>query len=144
MTYEYLYDFAVGLLAKRDYSSGEMRRRLAEQSDDETMIELVMERLLSFHYLDDYRLAEKEIEKHLHQYHGLLRIKQVLRSKGLDSLTIEQALEDTDVDWVELCLELIVKQFGEARPRDKNEKAKMTRYQQHSGHTLPVIFACLG
>ncbi|HGS5167848.1 TPA: regulatory protein RecX [Vibrio harveyi] len=99
MSQEHLYGFAVGLLAKRDYSSGEMRR------------------LLSHHYLDDTRLAEKEISKQLAKLHGLSRIKQELRQKGLDPLVIEQSLEDTDIDWFELCLKA---------------KEKMLRYLQQS------------
>ncbi|MGD6740002.1 hypothetical protein ACN08N_28140 (plasmid) [Photobacterium leiognathi subsp. mandapamensis] len=35
MSQEQLYDFAVGLLAKRDYASGEIRRQLSKQGDNE-------------------------------------------------------------------------------------------------------------
>ncbi len=44
--------------------------------------------LLSHHYLDDVRLAEKEIAKQLNQCHGASRIKQELRQKGLDPLVV--------------------------------------------------------
>nr|WP_305845496.1 hypothetical protein [Photobacterium leiognathi] len=64
MSQELLYDFAVGLLAKRDYASGEIRRQLSKQGDNE-LVEQVMEKLLYHHYLDDTRLAEREISKQI-------------------------------------------------------------------------------
>ena len=143
MSQEHLYDFAVGQLAKRDYSSGEMRRSLFRQNSDGEIVEWVMERLLSHHYLDDTRLAEKEISKQLAKLHGLSRIKQELRQKGLDPLVVEQALEDTDVDWFELCLKATEKKFGDRKPQEQNEKMKMIRYLQYRGHSLSVILECI-
>ncbi|CAK2853144.1 TPA: regulatory protein RecX [Vibrio vulnificus] len=142
MSQEQLYDIAVGLLAKRDYASGEMRRHLSKQADSE-LVEMVMERLLSHHYLDDARLAEREISKQLLKLHGMSRIKQELRQKGLDSLVIDQALEDTDVDWFELCLKAKEKKFGDNVASDHAEKAKMVRYLQYRGHSISAILECI-
>ena len=143
MSQERLYDFAVGLLAKRDYSSGEMRRNLSRQNNDDEIVERVMERLLSHHYLDDARLAEKETSKQLRKFHGVSRIKQELRQKGLAPLVIEQVLEDTDVDWFEICLKAKEKKFGDSQSQDQKEKAKMIRYLQYRGHSLSVILECI-
>lgn len=142
MSPEKLYDFAVSLLAKRDYSSGEMRRTLSRQGSCD-IVDLVMERLLSHHYLDDVRLTEKEIAKQLNKCHGASRIKQELRQKGFDPLVIEQELEDTDVDWFELCLKAKEKKFGNSFPQDQTEKTKMIRYLQYRGHSLSMILECI-
>ncbi|GAD31322.1 recombination regulator RecX [Photobacterium angustum] len=142
MSQEQLYDFAVGLLAKRDYASGEIRRQLSKQGDNE-LVEQVMDKLLSHHYLDDARLAEREISKQIAKLHGVSRIKQELRQKGLDSLVIDQALEDTDVDWFELCLKAKEKKFGDSLAADHTEKAKMVRYLQYRGHSMSAILECI-
>ncbi|EAR53342.1 Regulatory protein recX (oraA protein) [Photobacterium sp. SKA34] len=142
MSQEQLYDFAVGLLAKRDYASGEIRRQLSKQGDNE-LVEKVMDKLLSHHYLDDARLAEREISKQIAKLHGVSRIKQELRQKGLDSLVIDQALEDTDVDWFELCLKAKEKKFGDSLAADHTEKAKMVRYLQYRGHSMSAILECI-
>ena len=142
MSQEQLYDFAVGLLAKRDYASGEIRRQLSKQGDNE-LVEQVMDKLLSHHYLDDARLAEREISKQIAKLHGVSRIKQELRQKGLDSLVIDQALEDTDVDWFELCLKAKEKKFGNSLAADHTEKAKMVRYLQYRGHSMSAILECI-
>jgi regulatory protein len=138
-----LYDQAVTLLAKRDYASGEIKRCLKRYSSDEDSINLVMDRLISHHYLDDSRLIEKEIKKQLAKRHGPSRIKQELRQKGLELLAIEQALEDLDVDWFELAEELRIKKFGDELPTDPKEKAKQIRYLQYRGHTMGIIMELL-
>lgn len=142
MSQDQLYDLAVGLLAKRDYASGEIRHHLSRQADAQ-LVQLVMERLLSHHYLDDARLAEREISKQISKLHGVSRIKQELRQKGLDSLVIEQALEDTDVDWFEICLKAKEKKFGDRLAADHAEKVKMVRYLQYRGHPMSAILECI-
>ena len=137
-----LYEEAVSLLAKRDYASGEIRRVLSRQAD-EACVEQVMTQLLSHHYLDDSRLIEREIEKRMNKRYGPSRIKQELRQKGLDPLLIEQALEDKDVDWFEVCQQAKEKKFGETLPQDSKEKAKMVRYLQYRGHSMPAIMESL-
>ena len=144
MNEQELYEHAVTLLAKRDYSSGEIYRHLKRNSpDEETIIETVMERLISHHYLDDSRLIEKEMVRQLNKKHGLIRIKQELKQKELDSLLIEQALEDLDVDWFELAEELRTKKFGNTLPNDAKEKAKQVRYLQYRGHSIGIIMELL-
>lgn len=138
MDVQELYDYAVTLLAKRDYSSGDLRYKLGRISERDT-VEQVMEKLLSHHYVNDEKLIEREIEKQILKRHGSARIKQELRKKGVDTLLIEQALEDLDVDWFELCLEAKQKKFGLTKPKDTNEKSKMIRYLHYRGHDMLCI-----
>ena len=85
----------------------------------------------------------KELRKQVHKLHGPTRIKQELRQKGLDSLLIEQALEDLDVDWFEICLQAKEKKFSDSLPDDAKEKAKMIRYLQYRGHSMSIIMDIL-
>ena len=142
MPHDPLYDLAVDLLAKRDYSSGDLRRYLSQKGGKDD-VEIVMNTLLSHHRLDDYSLAEKEINKQINKLHGISRIKQELRQKGLDPLVIEQAIENTDVDWVDLCLQAKEKKFGDKLPKNQSDKAKMIRYLQYRGHTMSAIMECI-
>lgn len=80
MDVQELYDYAVTLLAKRDYSSGDLRYKLGRISERDT-VEQVMEKLLSHHYVNDEKLIEREIEKQILKRHGSARIKQELRKK---------------------------------------------------------------
>ena len=138
-----LYEQAVKLLAKRDYSSGEIERSLKRETSDGGGLRAVIERLTSNHYLDDSRLIDKEIGKQLIKRHGKSRIKQELRLKGLASDLIEQALEDIDVDWFELASGLKSKKFGDNPPEDAKDKAKQIRYLQYRGHSMSIIMELL-
>lgn len=142
MTEQELYEHAVHLLSKRDYSSGDLKYLLSRLSNGEH-VDGVMERLLSHHYVDDTRLIEREIQKQLAKLHGEARIKQELRQKGLDTLLIVQALEDLDVDWFELCRMAKVKKFGSNKPKEAKEKAQMIRYLQYRGHQMGAILESL-
>ncbi|KFA99675.1 regulatory protein RecX [Vibrio sp. ER1A] len=143
MTNIELYDFAIALLAKRDYSSGELRRRLQCEVTNEESVDLVMERLQSHHYVDDCRLIERELNKQVNKGHGPSRIKQELRQKGLDASLVEQAIEELDVDWFELCQKVKEKKFADDVPQDAKEKAKIIRYLQYRGHAMNVIMEAL-
>ena len=143
MTEQALYDYAVSFLAKKDYASGALRKILKRESDDEELIETVMEKLLSHHYVDDSRLIDKELQKQVNKLHGPTRIKQELRQKGLDTLLIEQAIEDLDVDWFDICQQAKEKKFSDNLPSDSKEKAKMVRYLQYRGHSMSVIMDIL-
>ena len=143
MNEQALYDHAVAYLAKKDYASGELRKMLKRESKDEDVIESVMEKLLSHHYVDDSRLIEKELQKQVNKLHGPTRIKQELRQKGLDTLLVEQAIEDLDVDWFEICQQAKEKKFADSLPGDAKEKAKMVRYLQYRGHSMSIIMDIL-
>ncbi|CAH1536921.1 Regulatory protein RecX (modular protein) [Vibrio owensii] len=121
MTEQALYEHALTLLAKRDYSSGELKRQLLRLASVEE-VGSVMETLLSHHYVDDSRLIEREIQKQLAKPHGEAHTKQALRKKGLDNLLVAQALEDLDVDWFELCLQAKEKKYGTERPKRRQRK----------------------
>ncbi|WP_241520014.1 regulatory protein RecX [Vibrio vulnificus] len=73
----------------------------------------------------------------------LCHYKQELRQKGLDTLLIEQAIEDLDVDWFEICQQAKEKKFSDSLPVDAKEKAKMIRYLQYRGHSMAVIMEIL-
>jgi regulatory protein len=66
MTEQELYEYAVTLLSKRDYSSGDLKYQLSRLSDGH-QVDAVMERLLSHHYVDDTRLIKARDSKAAHK-----------------------------------------------------------------------------
>ncbi|CNI61462.1 MULTISPECIES: regulatory protein RecX [Yersinia] len=56
MTSQELYDYAVSLLAKRDYASGELTRVLGNLTEDREDIDRALSHLVECGYLDDHRL----------------------------------------------------------------------------------------
>ncbi|MBG5985715.1 regulatory protein RecX [Proteus vulgaris] len=149
MTYQELYQYAIFMLSRRDYSTNELQRRIERriretEKDSSTAPEClpqVIERLLESQYLDDNRTIYSFFRSYLNKSYGPLRIRQELRLKGFPSEIIERVLEETDTDWYALCQEVKEKKFGTAKPKDFKERAKQVRYLQYRGFTSDYINA---
>lgn len=149
MTYQELYQYAIFMLSRRDYSTKELQRRIERriretEKDSPTAPEClpqVIERLLESQYLDDNRTIYSFFRSYLNKSYGPLRIRQELRLKGFPSEIIERVLEETGTDWYALCQEVKEKKFGTGKPKDYKEKAKQIRYLQYRGFTSDYINA---
>lgn len=149
MTYQELYQYAIFMLSRRDYSTSELQRRIERriretEKDSPTAPEClpqVIERLLESQYLDDSRTIYSFFRSYLNKSYGPLRIRQELRLKGFPGEIIERVLEETDTDWYALCQDLKEKKFGTAKPKDFKERAKQIRYLQYRGFTSDYINA---
>lgn len=75
MTSQELYDYAVSLLARRDYASGELARTLSKMTENRENIDKALSRLVESGYLDDHRLITHLIDKYVRKKHGPTRIK---------------------------------------------------------------------
>lgn len=144
MNTQELYDHAVSLLAKRDYSSGELTRTLAKMTENSECVDSALQRLIVSGYLDDERLVMHLVDKHIRKKHGPTRIRQEVRQKGFSQELVEQALEKAAVDWYAMAHELKVSKFGEERASDAKEKNKQVRYLQYKGFSMDMIFEALG
>lgn len=147
MTYQELYQYAIFMLSRRDYSTNELQRRIERriretEKDSPTAPEClpqVIERLLESQYLDDNRTIYSFFRSYLNKSYGPLRIRQELRLKGFPSEIIDRVLEETDTDWYALCQDLKEKKFGTGKPKDFKERAKQIRYLQYRGFTSEYI-----
>nr|WP_242526869.1 regulatory protein RecX [Serratia ureilytica] len=138
-----MYDYAVSLLAKKNYASGEMHRQLSRLTESTGDLTRVLRRLTDNHALDDARLLAYLLEKHVKKLHGPTRIKQELRQKGFPAPLIEQGIDNGDIDWYQLAKEARIKKFGDALPADPKEKNKQIRHLQYKGFTMDMIFEAL-
>ena len=138
-----LYDFSIRLLSKRDYSSGELKKKLLQEALPEEEVDTVIQLLMEHRYLNDQRLINSLIKKHLSKLHGLTRIKQELKKKELDPFLIEESIQKLDIDWLEICSQSKIIKFGEILPKEQKEKAKIIRYLQYRGHAMSDIFEIL-
>lgn len=143
MTAQELYDYAVAMLAKRDYASGELTRTLGNLTEDREALDKALVRLVEWGYLDDHRLITQLIDKHVRKKHGPTRIKQEIRQKGFSQELVEQELDKLDIDWYAMAKAVKVSKFGEDMPSDAKEKNKQVRYLQYKGFSMDMIFEAL-
>ena len=91
------YDKALDLLARRAHSRAELERKLLARGYEEDEVERVLERLLAARLLDDKAYAEHQAER-MAQGKGFAprRIAQELRRRGVDSDTIDAAVDSLE------------------------------------------------
>ena len=124
---------AFSMLSGREYTSSQLRDRLARQVDPEAAGQAV-ERMEELGLVDDDGYAERyarELSERKH--YGLLRIRQELRQKGLSAEQIEWAVSLLDADPQEQMLEVLEKKYS-AAPEDEAVKRRAYNALLRLGH----------
>lgn len=139
MSVDPLYEHAVTLLARKDYCNGEMRRVLHSMTDDDMAVEVVLQRLREYGYLDDRRIAENMLSRFLRKQYGPVRIRLELRQRGIAREICENVISGCDTDWFQMAAESRSKKFGDSLPSEPKEKARQMRFLQSRGFTMDMI-----
>jgi regulatory protein len=134
---------AIGLLARRDYASGELRERLQRKGFNAEVIEVTLADLIGERAVDDARYAGNYVSYCAARGQGPLRIAAELRALGLPSDLIEVALAEGP-DWRALVADVRSRKFGPEPPADWPEKARQARFLQYRGFSSDHIRLALG
>jgi regulatory protein len=134
---------AIALLARRDFATGELLRKLTHQGyAAEAATEAVTE-LAEEGVLNDARYAEHYVSYHADRGEGPLRIEAELKEFGLASELIQAAL-DAGPDWKARARDVRIRRFGADIPETWPQKAKQGRFLQYRGFSSDQIRAALG
>lgn len=142
------FDCALRVLALRDHSEAELRRKLKEKGYQELGIEQSVARLKELGYLDDLRFARSFASAALRNGRGYgPRLKLELTRRGVEGGLVSQVLAELDQEFSEreLLSQLMARRypgFDPAAASDK-EKRKVVGYLQRKGYSLSAIFAQL-
>jgi len=132
---------AMRLLARREHSREELRRKLAPKVAEGENLEAVLDELAARGWLSDARYAEQSIRAKSRRY-GPLKLAHVLRSKGVDESAIADAFRAAGEDGVSN-LESVWKTRFKALPMDERERGRQARFLQGRGFALEQIVAFL-
>jgi regulatory protein len=124
---------AVRLLARREHSIEELRRKLARKGYPPDTIEPVIQKLTGKRLVSDERFTSSFVHHHAKRGQGPVRIRAALRQQGIADSQVEEALRCAEVDWVQLARETRRRKFGAAVPRSLGERAKQARFLQYRG-----------
>ncbi|ARD59425.1 recombination regulator RecX [Kosakonia radicincitans DSM 16656] len=138
-----LRDRAMRILAMRDHSEKEFRRKLTapvmgkngpEELDctEEEVVQIV-EWCLEHHFLDDARFVRQFIASRARKGYGPVRIRQELNQKGIARETTEQAMRECDIDWVASARDQALRKYGEPLPTEFVAKVKVQRFLLYRG-----------
>ncbi len=134
---------AVALLARRDYSSGELTQKLRGQGYSAAAVHAVISDLIEHRFLDDARYAAHFASYHAERGHGPLRIRRDLAGFDLEDTLIEAALESAG-DWAQRAREVRIRKFGLSVPKNWRDKARQARFLQYRGFSADHIRSALG
>jgi regulatory protein len=134
---------AIGLLARRDYASGELRTKLEQHGYDAPTAATAVAELTEERILNDARYAENYVSYHAGRGQGPLRIAADLKTLGVPGEVIETALA-AGPDWRMVAREVRLRKFGAEEPPEWPEKARQARFLQYRGFSSDHIRSALG
>ena len=147
--YARLLDRANRILAMRDHSEQELRRKLAapvmSKNGPEALdvtpeeLEQVVAWCIENRYLDDNRFVGQFIASRSRKGYGPARIRQELSQKGIARQAVEQAMRECDIDWVSLARAQAQRKYGEPLPSAFAEKVKIQRFLLYRGYLMEDI-----
>ena len=144
-----LYEYAVGVLARKMRTVAELKRLLRSRAlpgeDGEMAIEVVLAKLKEQKYLNDSRYAAAYSQyRQTNEKFGRRRVITDLKVKGVHSEVIEQAVNTA---YAEVDEEKLATQFLERKrlkkPRNDRESARIFRMLMRAGFSSSTIFKVL-
>lgn len=130
---------AMDLLARREYSTVELQRKLLVKFSAYEIIDRELTRLTCQGLLSDERFAEAYSRYRSGAGFGPSRILLELRQKGVKDELSKQAIKKGGFDWYRLVKFAKEKKFGREVPAESKEKARQVRFLQYRGFTTDQI-----
>ena len=138
------FDYAVSLLARRDYSTFELKKKLAERGYNEHAREVVVDDLESMGKMNNERYGQNVVAYRARRGHGPARIRNELKKSGLSRSAIDAAVKNEEApDFLTLARATRARKFGPEIPKDRKERAKQARFLQYRGFSNDHIRAVL-
>jgi regulatory protein len=138
------FDYAVALLARRDYSSTELKKKLKARGYIEHAYEVVVDDLESTGKINDERYSQNFVAYRVRRGHGPARIRNQLKTSGVSRDTIDEAVKgDEAPDFLALARTVRARKFGPEIPEDRKERARQARFLQYRGFSTDHIRAVL-
>lgn len=133
------FELAVGALAQKERTEGEMRAHLQRRGAEPAAIESAIARLLEIGELDDASYAERfAADKRELRGWGPERIRETLIGRGIPGHLAEQAARDDPADSLERAVALL----GErgAAPDDERAKGRALAFLARRGYDYEVAY----
>ena len=132
---------ALRLLARREHSRAELRRKLAPHAVEGVDLDALLDDFTKRGWLSEERFVEQAVRAKSRRF-GPLKIAHHLREKGIGEADIESALSQAKSEEGEALASAWRTRFGRP-PADDAEKAKQVRFLQQRGFPLESVLRFL-
>lgn len=138
------YSRSIHLLAARDYTEANLRRKLSEGGIPEPCLSETLDRLKSLHYLDDRRYAESFLRS-CSRDRSRLQLLQGLLSRGVERSLAEELLSSgvSGADEEAQAFRLLQKRHYDPETADRKEKQRHAAFLARRGYSWSLISRCL-
>ena len=130
---------AIRLLASREHTRAELKRKLGVKADDPLVLDQVLDNLQQQQLQSDGRFVEQYVGSRKRKGYGPLRIRQELQRKGVGREEIDRWLQESDPEWWDLLEQAAVRKFGTAAAADYADKGKRARFLEYRGFLPEMI-----
>ncbi|MCF6777518.1 recombination regulator RecX [Thiotrichales bacterium 19X7-9] len=137
---KYAKNYAISLLAKREYATKELKEKLRKYHLDNQEIDNLLIELAEKGFQSDYRFAENFVRFNIGQNRGRYRILGELKQKGIDSDLFEEVIAEIKPNWNVLCLNRVGKYINSNEAlNDFKLVEKLKRYLVYHGFSFDEI-----
>ena len=130
---------AMRLLALREHSRQELRRKLVQKGHESALVESVVMQLAQQGLQSDARFVESFINSRRERGQGPKRIRLELQPHDIEPGLIEDYLDERDPRWRQNAARVRVKKFGQLLPAEFKERMKQVRFLEYRGFTNEQI-----
>lgn len=147
--------YAMNVLAVRDHSEMELRRKIAAYlqsniecestercavlSEFDAQVDQAVISCRQQGWLNDERYAERYISSRSRKGYGTQRICAELSQRGIDKSVQRVALQSCDIDWYLQAQAVANRKFGSPLPTSWQDRAKVQRYLLYRGFSPDEI-----
>jgi regulatory protein len=124
---------ALRLLANREHSRHELRRKLKSRATQSAQLEQLLDALAEQGAQNDRRYTQEFIASRRRRGFGPVRIRTELTERGVSAALIDDCLEPDDAFWDQVLLETAISKFGGKPPEGFREWAKRARFLEYRG-----------
>ena len=129
------------LLARREHSRAELKRKLKRREFSADVIESVLDALEQSGAQSDARFVDAYIESRIKRGFGPLRITSELRERGVNASDSELR---QGYDWLDLCRALRDRRFGYVSAPTRREWQRRARFLYSRGFPESMVRQVLG
>jgi regulatory protein len=133
------YDKALGLLARREQSKRELRRKLDQGGYAGEESDAALARLGEQRYQDDERFAAMLLRNRASQGYGPARIRMELKTHGLADTAIRRLLDESEVDWQANAVNQLRRRYGGKAATDREEQGKRAQFLLRRGFSAATV-----
>ncbi|WP_192035398.1 regulatory protein RecX [Halomonas sp. YLGW01] len=118
---------AIRLLARREYSRHELESRLTAKGHTPAEVAACLDALVEQGLQSDARFAEHFVRSRIQRGQGPRKVRAELDQRGVGRETVDEALNDAEVDWFALAAETLARRFS-GPGEGSRERAKRERF----------------